>query len=49
MSPSIFLRFVFNKKYFFSRYEGFAIDLAAALAEKLHFNFTFKIVDDGKV
>ena len=32
-----------------SRYEGFAIDLAAALAEKLHFNFTFKIVDDGKV
>jgi len=31
-----------------ARYEGFAIDLAAALAEKLHFNFTFKIVDDGK-
>jgi len=30
------------------RYEGFAIDLAAALAEKLNFNFTFKVVDDGK-
>ena len=38
-----------NKISIFFRYEGFAIDLAAALAEKLHFNFTFKIVDDGKV
>ena len=31
------------------RFEGFAIDLADALSKILHFNYTFKIVDDGKV
>jgi len=30
-----------------NRYEGFAVDLAAALADILHCNFTFKLVDDG--
>ena len=31
-----------------ARFEGFAIDLADALSKILHFNYTFKIVDDGK-
>ena len=30
------------------RFEGFAIDLAGELAALLGFNFTFKLVDDGK-
>ena len=30
------------------RFEGFAIDLARELAALLGFNFTFKLVDDGK-
>ena len=30
-------------------YEGFAVDLATALSSILGFNFTFKLVDDGKV
>jgi ABC-type amino acid transport substrate-binding protein len=31
-----------------ARFEGFAIDLATELSKILNFNFTFKIVDDGK-
>ena len=31
------------------RFEGFSIDLTKALAKLLHFNYTFKLVDDGKV
>jgi len=30
------------------RFEGFSIDLTKALAKLLHFNYTFKLVDDGK-
>ena len=30
------------------RFEGFAIDLMSNIAELLHFNVTFKLVDDGK-
>jgi len=30
-----------------ARFEGFTVDLAAALSSQLHFNFTFKLVDDG--
>ena len=30
------------------RFEGFAIDLAKELSSFLGFNFTFKLVDDGK-
>lgn len=30
------------------RFEGFAIDLATELSQVLGFNFTFKLVDDGK-
>ena len=32
-----------------ARFEGFAIDLATELSLLLGFNFTFKLVDDGKV
>ena len=32
-----------------ARFEGFAIDLATELSALLGFNFTFKLVDDGKV
>ena len=32
-----------------ARFEGFTVDLAAALSSQLHFNFTFKLVDDGNV
>ena len=32
-----------------ARFEGFTVDLAAALSEQLHFNFTFKLVDDENV
>ena len=38
-----------KKLYGNDRFEGFSMDLASALAEILHFNFTFKEVDDGKV
>ena len=31
------------------RFEGFAVDLASELSKVLGFNFTFKLVDDGKV
>ena len=31
------------------RFEGFAVDLASELSQVLGFNFTFKLVDDGKV
>jgi hypothetical protein len=31
------------------RFEGFAIDLFTEIAKILHFNITFKLVDDGKV
>ena len=31
------------------RFEGFAVDLAHELSKVLGFNFTFKLVDDGKV
>ena len=31
------------------RFEGFTMDLAKELAGILHFNFTFKLVDDGNV
>ena len=31
------------------RFEGFTVDLATELSKILHFNFTFKLVDDGKV
>ena len=31
------------------RFEGFAIDLATELSAVLGFNFTIKLVDDGKV
>ena len=31
------------------RFEGFAVDLAYELSQVLGFNFTFKLVDDGKV
>ena len=31
------------------RFEGFAIDLATELSQVLGFNFTIKLVDDGKV
>ena len=30
------------------RFEGFAVDLARELSQVLGFNFTFKLVDDGK-
>ncbi|CAG0921786.1 unnamed protein product [Notodromas monacha] len=30
------------------RFEGFCIDLIDHIAKKLHFNYTFKLVDDGK-
>ena len=30
------------------RFEGFAIDLFTEIAKILHFNITFKLVDDGK-
>jgi len=30
-----------------ARFEGFNVDLAEALSKILHFNFTFKLVDDG--
>jgi len=29
------------------RFEGFTVDLASELSKILHFNFTFKLVDDG--
>ena len=32
-----------------ARFEGFAIDLADELSKLLGFNYTFKLVDDGKV
>ena len=32
-----------------ARFEGFSVDLAEELAKVLHFNYTFKLVDDGKV
>jgi hypothetical protein len=31
------------------RFEGFAIDLMTAIGQRLNFNVTFKLVDDGKV
>ena len=31
-----------------ARFEGFALDLASELSLVLGFNFTFKLVDDGK-
>ena len=31
------------------RFEGFTLDLALELSKILHFNFTFKLVDDGSV
>ena len=31
------------------RFEGFAMDLATELSHILGFNFTFKLVEDGKV
>ena len=31
------------------RFEGMTVDLAHKLAKLLHFNYTFKLVDDGKV
>ena len=30
-------------------FEGFAVDMAHALSEQLGFNYTIKLVDDGKV
>ena len=32
-----------------ARFEGFTVDLATELSKLLHFNFTFKLVDDGNV
>ena len=32
-----------------ARFEGFSIELASELSNILGFNFTFKLVDDGKV
>ena len=32
-----------------ARFEGMTVDLATELSKILHFNFTFKLVDDGKV
>ena len=31
------------------RFEGFAVDLAESLSQVLGFNYTIKLVDDGKV
>ena len=32
-----------------ARFEGYALDMADELSKILGFNYTFKLVDDGKV
>ena len=32
-----------------ARFEGYALDMAEELSKILGFNYTFKLVDDGKV